>query len=248
MKTSVQTQLLEINRRFYDRFASSFSVTRDRVQPGVDSLLPRLEKATRILDLGCGNGTLSRALLKTGFAGQYLGTDMSEGLLSEAQSLLVDAKQGNFTFQQSDLTTPGWEQGLPGAPFDWLVSFAVFHHLPGENLRHEIVRAMAGLLTPESRVAISVWQWQNSPRLHKHVIPWSEVGLRDSDVDEGDVLLDWRAADQVGMRYVHTFSENDLTTLAESAGFKVLESFYSDGKPGNLALYQIWQLITSEDS
>ena len=107
---------------------------------------------------------------------------------------------------------------------------------------------MAGLLTPESRVAISVWQWQNSPRLHKHVIPWAEVGLTDSDVDEGDVLLDWRAADQVGVRYVHTFSVNDLTTLAESAGFKVLESFYSDGKPGNLALYQIWQLLASEGS
>ena len=248
MNTLVQAQLLDINRRFYDQFVASFSVTRDRVQQGVDSLLPHLEKASRILDLGCGNGTLSRALLKTAFTGYYLGTDMSEGLLSEAQSLLGGANQGIFTFQQSDLTTPGWEQALPSSPFDWLVSFAVFHHLPGKDLRHGIIRAMTRLVTPESRVAVSVWQWQNSPRLHKHVIPWSEVGLTDSDVDEGDVLLDWRAADQVGVRYVHTFSENDLTALAESAGFKVLESFYSDGKPGNLALYQIWQLLASERS
>lgn len=242
MNTRVQTQLQEINRRFYDQFAASFSVTRDRVQPGVCSLLPRLEKAGRILDLGCGNGNLSRALARTGFTGHYLGTDMSAGLLSEARSLLGDANQAKYTFQQSDLTTFGWEQTLPGSPFDWLVCFAVLHHLPGDELRLNILRAMTRLVTPESRVAVSVWQWQNSPRLHKHILPWSEVGLLEDDVDEGDVLLDWRAADQVGLRYVHTYREANLTALAESAGFQTLESFYSDGKPGNLALYQIWQL------
>ncbi len=241
MKPHVQTQLLEINRRFYDQFAASFSVTRDRVQPGVCSLLPRLEKAGRILDLGCGNGTLSRALARAGFTDGYLGMDMSAGLLNEARLLLGDVNQGHFTFQQSDLTTSGWEQNLPGSPYDWLVCFAVLHHLPGDELRLNILRAMTRLTTPESRIAVSVWQWQNSPRLHQHVTSWSEVDLTDADVDEGDVLLDWRAADQIGLRYVHTFSEASLTALAESAGFKVLDSFYSDGKPGNLALYQIWQ-------
>ena len=72
-------------------------------------------------------------------------------------------------------------------------------------------------------------------------MPWAEVGLAPEDVDEGDVLLDWRASDQVGLRYVHTFSEASLTRLAEQAGFKVNESFLSDGKPGNLALYQVWR-------
>jgi len=30
-------------------------------------------------------------------------------------------------------------------------------------------------------------------------------------------------------------------SLQKKAGFKVIESFYSDGKEGDLALYQIWQ-------
>jgi hypothetical protein len=168
---------------------------------------------------------------------------MSEGLLTEARSLLGKTDQGNYNFQQSDLTNTDWEQALPGSPFDWLVCFAVLHHLPGDDLRLSILQSMARVVSLESRIAISVWQWQNSPRLHKHVLPWSEVGHSAADVDEGDVLLDWRAADQVGVRYVHTYSESDLITLAETAGFKVLDSFYSDGKSSNLALYQIWQLI-----
>ena len=242
MESLVQTQLLEINRRFYEQFAASFSVTRDRVQPGVRGLLPRLVNAESILDLGCGNGTLSRALAGTDFTGRYLGMDMSEGLLREAKSLLGQNNAGNFVFQQADLTNSGWEQTIERTPYNWLVSFAVLHHLPGDDFRRQIIQAFTKLISPESRVAVSVWQWQNSPRLYKHVIPWSKVGLADTDVDEGDVLLDWRAADQIGLRYVHTYNEDSLTSLAESAGFKVLESFYADGKPGNLALYQIWQL------
>jgi len=39
---------------------------------------------------------------------------------------------------------------------------------------------------------------------------------------------------------VHTFNEAGLTHLAEAAGFTVQESFYSDGKSGDLALYQVW--------
>jgi hypothetical protein len=60
-------------------------------------------------------------------------------------------------------------------------------------------------------------------------------------LDEGDVLLDWRAGEVIGLRYVHTFSEDGLTQLAESVGFEVLETFYSDGRTGDLALYQVWE-------
>jgi hypothetical protein len=75
------------------------------------------------------------------------------------------------------------------------------------------------------------------------VLPWSTVGLDADDLDKGDVLLDWRAGDAPGLRYVHTFDEASLTALAESAGFRIIQTFYSDGKSGDLALYQVWQLV-----
>jgi len=242
MDNSARSKLVDINRQFYDTFAPSFSATRGRVQPGVRELIGRFKKDTTVLDVGCGNGTLARALASTGFEGSYLGVDLSAGLLSIAKALLGEPTAGDYDFQQIDLAEPGWEAPLSGAPYNWLVSFAVLHHLPGEEFRQRIVRAIAGLTRPESTVAVSVWQWQNSPRLRKRVVPWGTVGLDPAELDEGDVLLDWRAGDQVGLRYVHTFTETSLTGLANHAGFEVRESFYSDGKPGNLALYQLWRL------
>ncbi len=240
MEKSTQQALLDLNRQFYDQFASSFSATRGRVQPGVGRLVPRMLSAERILDVGCGNGTLARALQKAGFSGRYVGLDMSAGLLAQAESLMGSGTKGTYTFQQVDLADLDWPVTIPNATFDWVVSFAVLHHIPGVELRRQTVKAFADLVSLEGRAAVSVWQWQNSPRLRKRVQPWAKAGLASEKVDEGDVLLDWRAGETVGLRYVHTFSEERLSQLAEGAGFEVLETDYSDGKTGDLALYQVW--------
>lgn len=241
MNAQTQKHLIDLNRRFYDRFSASFSDTRHRAQPGVRGLVPDLLSATSILDVGCGNGTLACALAKSGYPGTYLGVDLSAGLLASAREILGQPKQGTYAFQQADLSDPAWSRQLPAVRFNTLVSLAVLHHLPGADLRLRTAQAFHDLIEPKGLIAISVWQWQNSPRLAKRVVDWSATGLEPDDVDQGDVLLDWRAADQVGLRYVHTFSEGSLTHLAEQSGFKVIDSFYSDGKPGNLALYQTWQ-------
>ncbi len=243
MDSQTQNHLIELNRRFYDQFATSFSDTRNRAQPGVRQLVSNLLSAATILDVGCGNGTLACALKKAGYSGQYHGIDVSEGLLSSARAALGEAKQNPFTFQQADLSDPDWPEQLPFKRVDALVSFAVLHHLPSNDLRLRTAQAFHNLINPEGLVAISVWQWRNSPRLEKRMVPWSEAGLEPGEVDEGDVLLDWRASDRVGLRYVHTFSEDSLSQLAEEAGFRVTNSFLSDGKPGNLALYQTWQPV-----
>jgi len=242
MDLNIQEKLLEINQIFYDSFASSFSSTRHQAQPGVRHLVQRMLNSEAILDVGCGNGTLARLLAAEGYTGSYLGLDMSEGLLTRADALLEHSSIGDFNFIPIDLADPGWHQTLPMTSFDWLVCFAVLHHIPGEELRTQTARNFASLVSQNSRVALSVWQWQNSPRLRKRVVPWSTVGIDPQTLDDGDVLLDWRAGESIGLRYVHTFSEDALTTLAKTAGFKVIENYYSDGKEGDLALYQTWQL------
>lgn len=242
MDQQIKAKLLEINQNFYNRFSGSFSATRNQVQPGVRRLIRDIQPNARILDVGCGNGTLARALASQGFSGQYLGIDLSEGLLRSARDLMNKPRNGTYEFQWINLSDPLWASIISQQANQWLVSFAVLHHLPGDDLRLQTAQAFRKLIAPDGRVVISVWQWQNSPRLRKRVLPWSTVGLSSEDLDQGDVLLDWRAGESPGLRYVHTFNEDNLTALSVKAGFHVSETFYSDGKTGDLALYQVWRM------
>ena len=241
MDRKIQSKLLDINQVFYECFSNSFSVTRNQVQSGVRRIIQRIKPNAVVLDVGCGNGTLARELASQGFSGHYVGVDMSSSLLTKAKDLLGLPKKGHFFFQQADLAATNWENAFPPGSFDWLVSFAVLHHLPGDDLRLQNALAFNKLIHPKGYIAVSVWQWHNSPRLRKRVQPWSTVGIDPKDLDDGDVLLDWRAGETPGLRYVYTFDEKSLASLADKAGFQVCESFYSDGKTGDLALYQIWQ-------
>ena len=242
MESSIQIKLLDINRAFYDHFDGSFSATRGHVQPGVKRLLQQFDQNITVLDVGCGNGTLARALKSQGFGGSYLGVDMSAGLLEKAKTLLGVSSNSHFDFCQFDIADPNWHVHLPAKIYQWVAVFAVLHHLPGKDLRLQIAQDFRKLLSPDGCVTVSVWQWQNSLRLRKRVIPWFTVGLQSQQLDDGDVLLDWRAGKTIGLRYVHTFSEESLTSLANAAGFKVVETFYSDGKTGDLAMYQVWRV------
>jgi hypothetical protein len=123
--------------------------------------------------------------------------------------------------------------------------FAVLHHIPGSDTRRRILQSIHKILPKESSFFLSVWQIQNSPRLLQRIHPWTEIGMDESQVEPGDVLMDWRAQnpggdEKPGYRYVHMFTEQELERLAGESGFRVMEKYYSDGKEGNLALYEEW--------
>jgi SAM-dependent methyltransferase len=241
MKPDVIARLITINRQFYQTFASPFAASRNHLQPGVIQLLDHLLPASRILDLGCGNGELALALLRSGFEGQYVGLDFSNALIAKTakkQGILDHA--GQFTFIQADLTAPGWHSNVPTLPYDVILAFAVLHHIPGNDLRHRLLGQIREFLNPDGKFVHSNWQFLNSPRLQKRVQPWDVLGLSPADVQPTDYLLDWRR-DGYGVRYVHHFSAVTLSELAAGTGFRIVESFFSDGKGGNLALYQIWK-------
>jgi SAM-dependent methyltransferase len=239
MNPDLVEKLLKANRQFYARYAGSFSTSRYSVQPGVKRLLPELSQTQSLLDVGCGNGNLSLALQKSGFSGQYLGIDFSPNLLSHAQ------KTDQFRFLTLDLSDPSWSTQLDPKCFDAISCFAVLHHLPGRELQSQTLQNITALLRPDGKLFLSVWQPLNSSKLRERIIPWEKQHFDPSGLDlERELLLDWRAevqTDSPEIRYVHQFTADELDELAQNAGLIKRDEWLSDGRSGNLALYQIWQ-------
>lgn len=229
-------ELNRLNRGFYQTFAASFSETRARLQPGVARTLDRIADSDSVLDLGCGNGGVAHHLAQRGHKGVYYGIDSSSALIEIAQK---DCPHPQAHFFVSDLTDRDWPQHIPMS-FNQIFAFAVLHHIPGDELRIQVLNQIHNVLSAEGKFTLSNWNFTESKRLQKRVLPWATIDIDDDDVDPGDALLDWRR-DGYGLRYVHHFSENELTNLAQTTGFRVHETFYSDGEGGRLGCYQVWE-------
>lgn len=241
MNVEIAARLIELNHEFYTRFGDSFSATRHRIQPGVRRVIESLSGDENILDLGCGNGWFARELGQRGHRGSYLGVDFSLPLLRNAESLPEDL---SARFIETDLTQlSAFHNKLDG---DWSVitAFAVLHHIPSFELRNDILKTVHQLLKPDGLFIHSNWQFLNSERLRSRIQDWSKVNLSSEDVDSNDYLLDWRSGGE-GLRYVHHYDENELQKLAETTGFKIKDTFSSDGETGNLGLYQVWKKTTA---
>lgn len=249
MEEWVIEKIIQINQEFYQKFAGSFSATRSQVQPGVARLLEGTPDGVNWLDIGCGNGTLALAWLTQDRSGSYCGCDFSQPLLDDANRKVAEytnRKDAQLEFQLVDLNRKGWDQSLPARDWNVVSLFAVLHHIPSQKQRGTLMKQLRHLVDPKSRLYLSVWQLQNSPRLLPRVKPWENVGIPHREVEQGDVLMDWRAgleekSVEPALRYVHIFSEAEMLELAAEAGFTVAETFYFDGREGNLALYQVWR-------
>lgn len=147
-----------------------------------------------------------------------------------------------------DLAQSKWDTFPIREDWDVICAFAVFHHIPGKMARSQLFRNIHALLKPRAEFIFSVWQPQNSRRMAKRFASWNLVGIDANDVEDGDVLLDWKAeqvtTQNIGYRYVHIFQQDELTGLAEQNGFSIKDSYYSDGKEGNIGLYQIWEKMS----
>jgi tRNA (uracil-5-)-methyltransferase TRM9 len=124
-----------------------------------------------------------------------------------------------------------------------VTAFAVLHHIPSYELRLSILRIVCQLLQEDGLFIHSNWQFLTSEKLKARIQPWEAAAIPTSAVDAGDYLLDWRSGGK-GLRYVHYFDEKELDELAKASGFRVADTFYSDGDGGRLGLYQIWKPVS----
>jgi tRNA (uracil-5-)-methyltransferase TRM9 len=248
MRPETISRLQSINQEFYQTFSQSFASTRNRIQPGVRKILQEIPNDEKWLDIGCGSGTLAAEWMRQERQGLYLGIDQSPNLIAQAQKAILEIQKSEdleVKFAVVDINFPDWQKPFENTSWDGALCFAVLHHIPGADRRERLCSAIAKLLGKNKKLYVSVWQVRNSPRLVKRIQPWNLIEVDEQNLEEGDVLMDWRAENgqdknATGLRYVHIFKPDELSSLAEKSGFRVVDSFYSDGKEGSLGLYQTW--------
>ena len=111
--------------------------------------LARVSEGEKVLDIGCGTGTLAIAAKRhVGENGMVCGVDASPQMLGRA------IKKGRKAGLNIDFRNAAVEAlPFPESQFDVVLSTLMLHHLPGK-LRDECVREVRRVLKPGGRVLI----------------------------------------------------------------------------------------------
>jgi SAM-dependent methyltransferase len=134
----------------WDRMQDRYLVRRrERFEMLVRMLRATQPPGCRVLDLGCGPGSLTLALLESMPEAQVWGIDFDRAVLLLARERLARCDHGpgcSAHFMLADLRDGGWIEVLP-APVDAVVSATALHWLrPGELAT--LYRRIAEILRP----------------------------------------------------------------------------------------------------
>ena len=260
MNRSTRNALAAINRRFYAHVAVDFDASRARPWPGWEPLLehaPRPRDIPRVLDIGCGNGRfatwLAERLGRDSLEGgplDYLGIDADADLLRAADRRLqeLDGRHALHAVDLVDDEALSLSSLLEGHSFDWIVAFAVLHHIPGEASRLALVRRLAEHLAPGGLLALSYWLFNSRSTWLDKTVPWnafSPVGgdaaaLDLADLEDGDYLLSWDGRPDPP-RYCHLPSDAEIDRLAGGLDLPTVARYKADGRDQASNLYLVFR-------
>lgn len=88
-------------------------------------LLPLLKRGTRILDVGCGPGTITLGLAEAVAPGEVIGIDVSASVIERARNAAQAKGAANVTFRVGNIYEPDGDLGT----FDVIYAHQVLQHL-----------------------------------------------------------------------------------------------------------------------
>ena len=103
-----------------------------------------------VLDLGCGEGFVSRQLKAAG-AASVLGIDLSKGMIDQARAEEMRNPQG-IEYRKGDASNL---QGLPEAAFDRIAAIFLFNYL-GSDAMTNVLRRVRAWIAPGGRFVFTV--------------------------------------------------------------------------------------------
>ena len=156
--------------------------------------LPHLKPGMRLLDIGCGPGTITVGLAAQVTPGEVVGIDMAESQLALARQKAAQQKLQNARFQPGSIYALPFEEGA----FDAVFAHAVFEHLKEPVAALQEIRRV---LRPEGLVALRSPDWGGflvhplTPVLREAMELYQQVQVRNGgDVFAGRKLKDWAEA------------------------------------------------------
>ncbi len=161
--------------RFLENVRGAIPLTIEQIDIMLQLItVARGERIGTFLDLGCGEGVLSAAILDEHPEAHGVLVDFSEPMLETARRKL-DAHSQRLEFLESDFAQAGWVRRVaPHAPLDVVVSGFALHHLPDAR-KQALYREIFDLLTPEG-IFINIEHVASATR-------WTESKLDDYTID-----------------------------------------------------------------
>lgn len=154
-------------------------------------LLPHLESGQRLLDVGCGPGTITLDLAARVAPGEVIGIDAAEAVIEEAEAARAAAGTANVSFRPGDVYTLDFDD----AAFDVVHAHQVLQHLSDPVAA---LREMRRVLRPEGVLAVrdsdyGAFAWApDDARLDRWNALYHRVTARNgADADAGRHLLGW---------------------------------------------------------
>lgn len=206
MRKQKQQEILEIVKNNYQVIAKHFSQTREqRMWPEIISIIKEIPTASKILDVGCGNGRLVNELKKDV---DYLGVDNSSNLISIAKDKYKDNK--NYKFKGLDI----FELDKLEDKYDYIFLVAVLQHIPSKELRIKALTKIKSILKENGEIIISVWNLVDNKK-YKSKLRKNKYLNFLKGLDSKDLLFYWKNSqgEKLSLRYYHAFTSKELKKL-----------------------------------
>jgi len=230
MNSKEITQILKLNELFYQSVSGDFSKTRQEPWEGWGRVCETIVKTfnldelnngqsnlkndgkntscIKILDLGCGNGRFLKYIRSKIKSFDYIGIDINNDLLLEAEKIEILSDKQKRKFIKKDVILD--IKKIKGK-YNVVTIFGLTHHIPDKSFRKKWFENLPRLLSNPALLIITFWEFDKNP---------------------GDYILGWGRQSKE-TRFCHKYSVKEIKEIEDifkNSGLKLIEKYKSDNK------------------